>query len=123
MQAAPSSLREGLEGAAVGGVDRPAARAGSGASPCKARPIHTIATCEIEAALVNFCSLQAPVTWTVMWFKSHGISSLRIHAVSMPCCINALNSVQARFDSRERLRSPVSTEHKDNDCNRQLLQP
>lgn len=47
MQATPSSFSDQPEGGAgVGAVLSPAARADSGASPCRARPRHTTATCK-----------------------------------------------------------------------------
>lgn len=51
MQATPSSFKTLSEGAGVAAVVRPAARAGSGASPCRARPRQTTATCKFAVTL------------------------------------------------------------------------
>lgn len=47
IQATPNNFSDQPDsGAGVGAVLSPAARAGAGASPCRARPRHTTATCK-----------------------------------------------------------------------------
>ncbi len=100
MQATPSSFRSLSDGAGVPAVVRPAARAGSGASPCRDRPRQTIATCKFAVKPTchfhcNKVVLMPSSSWELhlAWFSASVRMSQSVRSYAEGCDSKELNEV------------------------------